>query len=310
MRAARGGLDVRGLGALSLALVACGEPAVEPPCAPATLASAPALLSETGLFADLAGKVLDPANAPFEPRFPLWSDGLEKRRAIFVPPCAEIDESDPDHWSFPFGTRLWKSFLVEGRWIETRLITRFGPGPDDFLFAAYRWNEDESDAEWVPAGERDARGTSHDIPSSEACLACHGHLRERVLGYGAIQLGAFAVPGDAATRAGLGYLHANCGPCHNDDGVRFVTPFLLRLSARDVRPEDTATFRTAVGVPVEKFVWPGVTQRIARGQPEASCVFLRTGRRGDPSQMPPLATELVDDEGHETLRAFISGLPP
>ena len=53
-----------------------------------------------------------------------------------------IDNSDPDAWEFPVGTRMWKEFVVDGRPVETRMIHRFGPGPDDFVFAAYVWDDD------------------------------------------------------------------------------------------------------------------------------------------------------------------------
>ena len=41
----------------------------------------------------------------FTPRYPLWSDGMSKRRWLHVPPGASIDKSDPDAWEFPRGTR-------------------------------------------------------------------------------------------------------------------------------------------------------------------------------------------------------------
>ena len=158
---------------------------------------------------------------------------------MYVPSCRKIDTSDMDHWSFPIGTRVWKQFTVGGKIIETRLIHRYGPGPDDWIFAAYQWNDAGTDADYVADGVVNAKGTQHDIPSNVDCSKCHSKLPEHLLGLSAIQLShtgagvtirslsdagmltvpapnGFTVPGsDPATQAALGYLHANCGNCHN-----------------------------------------------------------------------------------------------
>lgn len=83
----------RTLGTLLAALgaTACGGPA--------TFETAPATLAGTGLFADAAAGVF-----PFEPQYPLWTDGARKRRWIALPPGTAIDASDVDHWQFPVGT--------------------------------------------------------------------------------------------------------------------------------------------------------------------------------------------------------------
>ncbi len=59
-----------------------------------------------------------------------------------------------DHWSLPVGARLWKEFRAEGVAVETRFIHRFGPGIDDWLFAAYAWDPARNDAFLVEAGRR------------------------------------------------------------------------------------------------------------------------------------------------------------
>jgi hypothetical protein len=239
-------------------------------------ATIPATLAETGLYAgyaipdDGAGGAggadgsggapqLEPGVAPlalaayvrgFEPKYPLWADGAEKDRYIYIPKCSTIDTSDMDHWRFPIGTRLWKHFDVEtdagaaGKVrVETRMMHHFGPGQDDWILAAYQWDvsapEDPAAATFVPDGVISANGTTHDIPSVSQCGQCHGGLPERVLGFGAFQLShatsgddmtiaeashlgwlsepapdGFEVPGNAVQQAALGYLHGNCGGCH------------------------------------------------------------------------------------------------
>ena len=75
-------------------------------------------------------------------------------------------------------------------------------------------------------------------------------------------------------------------------------------------PEETSTYLTAVGVPVERYYRPGIVDRVTPGNPDASCVSARLSRRGAGEQMPPLATEYVDDAGVEVVNAWIRSLPP
>lgn len=299
------------------------------PDAPPTLAEVPQRLSATGLYSDLRAGTLAPGVMPFTPRFRLYSDGAEKSRWILLPPCTPIDTSDMDHWVFPVGTRLWKEFRVGGRRVETRMIERVGPGPDDFRYAAYQWDERGEEAWYVPGGVTDANGSGHDIPAASQCTECHGRTPERVLGFGAIQLShdgegatmawlsangrltvphaeGYALPGDAVAQAALGELHANCAHCHNPAGVQMPTPFSMRLMVGDARLADTGVYRTAVGVPTDWFHAGGVTRRVAPGDVAASAVAHRMGQRGNAEQMPPLGTHVVDRDGLAAVTAWIA----
>jgi hypothetical protein len=294
----------------------------------------PPTLSATGLYADIASKTLAPGVKSYDVSFPLWSDGLTKQRYIALPPCSTIDTSDMDHWSLPIGTKVWKQFFSGGVLLETRLIKRFGPNPSDYFFAAYQWRAAGDDADFVPSGVTDANGTTHDIPATWVCITCHGHLHERVLGFSALQLahagpgwtldslttagllthpiqGTCSVPGNAVEQAALGYLHANCGHCHNGTpgGIDFVTPLVLRLGVEDPTVIDTGAYQTAVGVPVEKFDHPGITDRITPGDPSSSCVSYRMGQRGSNDQMPPFGSEKIDPTGIAAVNAWINALP-
>jgi hypothetical protein len=297
----------------------------------------PATLSETGLFARVDGEELELWSdvEPYVPRFPLFSDGAEKSRWVKLPAGSVIDQSDPDHWSFPVGARFWKEFAIDGRRIETRMIERFGPSEDDFAYAAYAWRADGSDAELVStrAGMVNALGSGHDIPTEDQCRDCHGYLKERVLGFSAIQLNhtgpgvtlqrladdsrllpgdvpAPVVPGDTVTVAALGYLHANCSHCHNSSGVtQFTHPLDLRLSTKDSDVESTGAYRTAVGQPVELSGLPAsYALRIQPGAPDKSALVYRMSTRGNLLQMPPLGATLVDSEGRDLIVAWVNSL--
>ena len=158
---------------LASAFAVRGAPLPEP-------APPPALLSDTGLYADVARREVDPQNLAFSPQYPLWTDGAAKRRWIRLPAGAAIDASDPDAWVFPVGTRFWKEFSFAGRPVETRMIERLPDGA--WRYAAYAWSADGREATLAAAaGQRGAfdfgGGRSHAIPGVSDCKVCHEFAR-------------------------------------------------------------------------------------------------------------------------------------
>lgn len=302
-------------------------------------AALPDLLSETGLYADITDKAVHPALRQYRPEFQLWSDGADKERWIYIPECDTVDTSDMDSWSVPVGTRLFKEFSLDGQRIETRLVERIGAGPRDFAFASYLWNEDESEATKLgPEGLQNALGTTHDVPSKAQCFMCHGSyaygggVPSRALGFSAIQLthaesgidlaeletaGAISsapitapsIPGTEEDRAALGYLHANCGNCHNGSSDRVPQVDLSFWLDHDLDSvEDSDAWRTAVGQPTKLFKDQHVTGRIVPGDPSHSAVLYRMSLRGNPGQMPPIASEMPDPEGLAIIEEWIGGM--
>jgi hypothetical protein len=306
-----------GLGLQGCAFRNCEEPD------PAQLASLGEQLSSTGLYEDIPQDVLAPGVLPFSPRFPLWSDGAHKRRWVWLP--EPIDTSEPDFWRFPVGTRFWKEFVRDGVRVETRLLAKVGEADEDWVAVAYQWNEAGDDAVQVPDGVIDASGTEHDIPAAGDCFGCHGGHPSRVLGFQALQLSeedlssifeaghlsepvsVAQIPGEPEVQEALGYLHGNCGHCHNQerpatDGPRCYDPdneldFLLRVGQLG-SPEQTPTYRSAVG------------EVIQPGDPEHSALVRRISLRrgGDDPSMPPLGTEVVDTDGVQIIERWIRGL--
>jgi len=302
--------------------------------------SLPELLSQTGLYTNIEAKDVHQSVLAFEPEFQLWSDGAHKMRWVYVPECETIDTSDMNDWSFPVGTRFFKEFTVDGQRIETRLIERVGTGPYDFLYASYQWNADETEAALAAVeGVQGAKNTSHNIPSQAECRRCHGSHESkggrpsRALGFSAFLLNhenagvsiddlvandrlthapetQLQVPGNAVERAALGYLHINCGGCHNKsrDGVP-QTDMNLWIDVNQSNVQETSAYRTAVGQPNKIFNDQHVTARIEPGQPEASSIIYRMSQRGNNAQMPPLGSEQVDESGLEAVRSWILSLP-
>ena len=232
--------------ALGIGLGGCGRRAASPPPSDASVVSmegldfgGPLRLSETGLYSDFSARTLSSDVIRYTPRYPLWSDGAEKERFLLLPTGTQIDTSDMDNWVFPDGTKLWKEFSRDGKVIETRLLQKLHDGKDGWFEVAYLWNETHSEAIAVPDGQENALGTSHNVPSQEDCGKCHGNVRDVIIGVSAIQLsaadgrgalsdlsrrgllsqppaGEFEVPGHGIVQDALGYMHGNCGHCHNN----------------------------------------------------------------------------------------------
>ncbi len=151
----------------------------------------PATLAGTGLFdADRPG-VVDARHRPFVPQYPLWSDGMTKRRWVFLPPGTPVDASQGHPWDFPAGTRFWKEFSLNGRRIETRILWKTAAA--GWLFGSYVWNDEGTGAtlapeDGIPAFVEVAPGRRYSIPSRTDCQACHGTAGVGPLGFNELQL--------------------------------------------------------------------------------------------------------------------------
>ena len=303
------------------------------PAAGAT-AAAPALpqhLRDTGLYVAGSSTTVRADVFAYTPRYALWSDGAAKQRWMSLPPGTFIDASRPDAWVFPPGTRLWKEFAHGGRRVETRYIERRADGR--WRYAAYVWNEDGSDAVLAPAAGlpalavAQAPGGRYAVPSRDDCLACHQSAATPVLGVSAVQLAAghdaaaveprgpdlstllqrgwlrrlpptlptHLAAVSASERAALGYLHANCGHCHNDNGAPAPVPLVLAQRVGDAAASRRRVLATTVGAPARfrSAALPGLAQIVAPGRPESSLLVARMRSRHAALQMPPLGTCLL-----------------
>lgn len=340
--------------ALTLALIACGDPKANPDAMTDTsvmpdATNMPHTLAETGLCIDAGCTQIDPAAIPYKPQFELWSDAATKRRWIELPAGEKIDSTNMDFWEFPVGTKIWKEFTSGTTRVETRLVMRIGAGTtaNDWFYAAYVWNEAQDNAVWEEYGATDVLGTQHDVPSKIQCRQCHENTKpSRVLGFSAIQLdgddgdastigladlvaqdlltspptqsGAagdpyFPLPGGATpARAALGYLHVNCGHCHNPNSQIYInnqTQMELRLTVGTLGAlSTTPVYQTAVShsaqLPVE-----GRTVIVEPGMPDASSLMFRFESTNPSYHMPALGSEVMDPAGQMTLRDWITNIP-
>ena len=174
----------------------------------------PRRLSQTGLFASVAGHRLAPGMIPYSVNAPLWSDGAFKERSLYLPPAGGQDEGRSQGapagmttgvgWSFPDRTVLVKSFGFdsesggggERRWIETRLLTR---QQGEWVGYSYAWNRAQTEAHLVGSEGRDAsfevslgkggkRRLDWRFPSRSECMVCHSRAANFVLGLSTPQM--------------------------------------------------------------------------------------------------------------------------
>jgi hypothetical protein len=238
------------------------------------------------------------------------------------------------------GTKLWKEFTRDGTRIETRLLQKNGEG--DWYMMAFVWNEEQTEATAAPDGLMNAMGTMHDVPTKVDCQTCHDNMVDNVLGFSAVQLSrtaanagdvtiteliadgkltnppssAIALPGTSVDQAALGYLHANCGLCHNDgggSGIYDMVKMVLWAKTTDLSsPQTMPAYTTTVDATLESSSSPvdSPTVRITEGFPDESAVFFRMDSAPEADHhMPPLGTEVKDtDGGVEAVRLWIESL--
>jgi hypothetical protein len=192
----------------------------------------------------------------------------------------------------------------------------------------------------------DAPGGRYAVPSRNDCRACHEGPAVPVLGFTALQLSPdrdplapHADPQGAAradlktlaargvlrglppdvlatpprieartptARAALGYLHGNCGHCHNAAGALTGLELVLAQQADRAARSPERTLASLVGHS-SRFRAHGsdATQRIAAGH-GSSVLTLRMKTDNRLARMPPLGVQVVDHEGIALIERWIT----
>jgi hypothetical protein len=237
---------------------------------------------QLGLYVDHHCKHLARGVVPYSPSYELWADGADKERFIFLPDGKKIDTTNAERWTFPVGTRVYKTFTQNGLKLETRVFRKIAEpaGIESWTYEAYAWREDQRSVDLVgEQGQPNVLGTDHDIPKKEDCARCHTRAGADILnGFEAIQLnhagpgwtlqrlieqgrlvngtsGAALnvstenarVPGTPVEQAALGYLHANCGNCHGGPTPPpKARPLDLSLEVGKTNVTDAAAYKAAI----------------------------------------------------------------
>ncbi|HEX3850164.1 MAG TPA: hypothetical protein VHW01_04310 [Polyangiaceae bacterium] len=297
-------------------------------------------LACTGLYSDITAKQIAPGIEAYAPAVVLWSDGAQKQRWISLPPGQIIDNSNPNEWTFPVGTKVWKEFSKAGQRVETRLWWK--TDTNYWVSATYAWNSDESAA--VRSGGGDipfGTGTYH-IPTSDECTDCHRGRTDRILGFDQVLLGLAGATGLTLDRLiaehrlsnppkstplvigddgtglaapALAWLHVNCGTtCHNQNSnaKAWSTGMFLRLDPTLLDGRSVVGFdslKTTIGVAAVTPAWQG-QPRILPRDPAHSVLFQLISHRGTGNQMPPIASSVVDEADIPLVEAWIAELAP
>ncbi len=189
-----------------------------------------------------------------------------------------------------------------------------------------------------------APGGRYDIPSQDDCRSCHEGAAVPVLGVSALQLAQerdagtshtdwqrgsdidlrylvdlglvsglpdsvlknspeIAAP-TATARSALGYLHANCGHCHNDSGSLNELDLVLAQTVAPGVDSVQKVLNSLVGRPGD-FRTRDLETRLVPGHPESSLLTARMRSRNPVLQMPPLGTRIIDTEGLALVERWI-----
>jgi hypothetical protein len=326
---------------LGLAALACSSSSDDAALRPSVVrltdpsVELPTKFSEVGLYTNLTlpPTFLDaPRPAlPYQPGYPLWSDGGDKYRALVLPEGASIDASDRENYAFPVGTLIFKTFAYktpaspdDALPVETRVLRL---RDDGWELAAYGWADDASDAELLELKRTqtrevlssDGQVVAHAIPSRLECRQCHESSASEVLGINELQLaksgsliklGNAIEPQPGAPYAALpehgplgtsvlGYFVGNCVHCHNGtNGAASSFDLRPNVALENLVNQPTASSASADGL------------RVAPGKPDESILYLgvQGGSGLEVKDMPPLGVALRDSSAVQLLNDWISAL--
>ena len=297
-----------------------------------TASAFPATLAEFGFFADAAAQKPNTGVTPYRLNTPLWSDGAEKLRFLYLPPGTKAKAGGEELLALPVGAALIKTFQFGTRKIETRVLLHRAEG---WVALPYQWNAAQTEAKLVLGGARLALTTpqgaaiSYAIPNKNQCKECHG-LAGVVTPIGPKARNLAPAWLDAQVKAGRldrspavalrlplwedrakspaapvarGYLDANCGHCHNPAGSASNSGLDLRWEQNDpallgIRKRPVAAGR---GAGVYEF-------DIVPGEPDRSILTYRMASLEGGVAMPELGKATVDAEGVKAVRAWIAGM--
>ncbi len=295
-----------------------------------------AQLSQTGC-ADINDPRLSASGMiPYEINAPLWSDNTDKQRWLALPDNEFINIENDHDWNFPIGSVLRKDFSLNGQLVETRLFARHTNG--SWAGYSYEWNATETDATLLTSSRTVTIGNQNwTFPSQAQCLQCHTAAAGRVLGPETAQLNRLitnpndvtaqinqityldsidlfnaspaepnslprlteyddltAQPGDIARS----YLHSNCSHCHRAGGpVQSNLDFHYAL--------DFSAMNLCDAPPVFGNVL-GATQLFTPNNTSDSIIYQRLLAQSASERMPPLATDIEDDQGLQIVSDWIT----
>lgn len=284
-----------------------------------------------------------------DPRAQLWVDGATEKEWVWLPPGQKVTTTDLNNWVFPNGTKFWEELSLLGARVETRFIWKMSNGEwfrTTYVWnvdqtAAPELTTGTQNAFGLPYDIPSVSQCDQchqgavDYPLGfeivGLAMAGSGGLNLQALEQQKLLSNPPAVTptlpgsdGEVVDDAGvmgssLAYLHSNCGTsCHNRnvDSNAGQTGLFMKLTVGSTGAlpsvELTDTWLTAYDVPssyTPSGYDAGGFWRLHPGDAAHSTIPWRASRRNTPAQMPPIDTEIADENEVTYLTKWTDELP-
>ncbi len=292
----------------------------------------PATLSEYGFFADTAAQKPAPGVMPYRLNTPLWSDGAEKLRFVYVPAGVKARADGPGLLQLPVGAALIKTFKLGGKLIETRVLLHRADG---WTALPYVWDADQREARLTLGGKRialtgaDGQPLSYAVPNKNQCKECHGvagkvtPIGPKAYNLSADWLSAFQQAGQLdqvpqvarriplwearttapAADAARGYLDVNCAHCHNPNGAASNSGLYLGWLENDPIKLGLGKRPVAAGRGSGNLEFD-----VVPGDAAHSILYYRMASLEGGVAMPELGRAKLDPDGLAAVQRWIGGM--
>ena len=304
----------------------------------AVLEGMPRLLSDFGFFENAPEQEPARGVTPYRLNTPLYSDGAEKLRFVYLPKGASMTAQGEGLLDIPVGGALIKTFAfgegADRRLIETRVLLHRAEG---WLALPYLWNAEQTEARLAIAGARvdlttpKGEAISYRVPNKNQCKECHGldgavtpigpkarNLAHDWLGEMVTAGRLDSVPAeadqlpvweqwDSATlaNAARAYLDVNCAHCHRPGATASNSGLDLRWEQKSPEALGIGKRPVAAGRGAGGHLFD-----IVPGAPDASILTYRMASSEPGVAMPELGKATVDDDGLDIVRRWIAEMAP
>lgn len=293
----------------------------------------PRKLSDFGFFQNPAQQVPAANVVPYRLNIPLYSDGAEKLRFIYLPAGSQAMDAGEGLLELPVGAALIKTFAFgagdDRQLIETRVLLRRADG---WLALPYKWNDEQTDARLAIAGARVDLTTpagediSYRVPNKNQCKECHGvngqvvpiGPKARNLSAGWLEELAAAGKLNAVptghdqlplwenretadlTASARGYLDVNCAHCHRPGATASNSGLDLRWEQDDPHALGVNKRPVAAGRGSGGHLFD-----IVPGDADSSIMTFRMRSNEAGVAMPELGKTTIDQDGADIVTRWI-----